>query len=166
MCTVKHRNSPQTLISNQSQAAFGSGPDVARALRCHSTKGSCELGTKAVLELHRQHRCALQKAPLTACLIVCTSGCWWFRSLLPLPNVCSSHTLFFSGRSPWFKKLEIKALNYNHLVLTKEIKQTCVYNLFIRWCWEDFVHKEENETQALSLTQHENQLNMDHESLL
>lgn len=70
VCIVKHRNSPQTLVSNRSHAAFGSGPDVSWALRCHSAKGSCELGTKAALELHMQHRCALEKAPFTAWLIV------------------------------------------------------------------------------------------------
>lgn len=70
MCIVKHRNSRQTLVSNQSQAAFGSGPDGAWALSYHSAKGSCELGTKAVLELHTQHRCTLPKTPFTACLIM------------------------------------------------------------------------------------------------
>ena len=84
-----------------------------------------------------------------------------------MQHVCNSRTPFCRDHSPWFKKLEIKALNYDHLVLTKEIKHTlCVYNLFIKWCWEDFVHKEENETRALSLTQCENQLNTDQESLL
>lgn len=155
MCTVKHRNSPQTLVSNQSQAALGSGPDVAWALSYPSAKGSCELGTKAVLESHTPHRCAPQKSSIHCMLdYELTSGHWSFRSLWPLPNVCNSRTPFCRDHSPWFKKLEIKALNYNHLVLTKEIKHTlCIYNLFIKWCWEDFVHKEENETRALSLTQ-------------
>lgn len=168
MCTVKHRNSPQTLVSNQSQAALGSGPDVAWALSYHSAKGSCELGTKAVLESHTPHRCAPQKSSIHRMLdYELTSGHWSFRSLWPLQHVCNSRTPFCRDHSPWFKKLEIKALNYDHLVLTKEIKHTlCVYNLFIKWCWEDFVHKEENETRALSLTQCENQLNTDQESLL